>query len=241
MSAFLVAVAVGLVTLWHAHVERRHDALAAWLADNLGFQPAHWLANVLWLLAVAAILGPVAFAFVDGRAWGVAAGALLGDALLTHILPTLLTGRPVPATKTWPLQALAAIGCVAMVPGGAIVGTLYGPVERVSTSVFLLLAVGAALFAPLRPTLRLLMAFRVLRPVAAGEATTPATRRGLARGIVIIVLAALCALAAVEYIREYRQEEVWMAELCREFRATGQCDWGGTGLQFSPIACGCPR
>src|SRR3954469_2552167 len=91
----LLSIAVLLITIEHARTEYHDDALARWLAADIGFTPRRWLATAFYLLAAANILVPLAVALAtsSAAAWSVTAGALMADAICTHIAPTLWPSR----------------------------------------------------------------------------------------------------------------------------------------------------
>jgi hypothetical protein len=143
----VLAIAVLLITIIHAGTEYHDDALARWLAADIGFRPRRWLATAFYLLAAANILAPLVVALATGSAaaWSVTAGALAADAIVTHILPTLWpsrmnhTGIAVPGIVTAHLQLAAVLTILLLID---------------CRDVWLL--VGVSLFAPLRPMLRVL-------------------------------------------------------------------------------------
>jgi hypothetical protein len=155
----LLALCVLAVTAVHAWSEYRGGALMRWLAADVGFRPRAWLAGALFVLACVNVLAPLAVAVAgpSDAAWAVVAGALLADALCTHILPTLWparrgrTGTAVPGIRTAPLQLAAVAATAAMLPDLELRWLL----------------VGVALFAPLR-LLLLPLAWRDRRAVGAG-------------------------------------------------------------------------
>jgi hypothetical protein len=97
----LLLVAYIIERAWHVYLEVK-EGQEGFLCAAAGAPERSWMSPVFAFGAVLGVLGPAAF----GQ-WEMAAGALLGDALLLHLYPALLLPgwKSRPAFVTLPLQA----------------------------------------------------------------------------------------------------------------------------------------